>query len=114
RQLHSFPTRRSSDLTFNADVLPDFLYDVSAHQNINELLTAVDILITDYSSLPFEFALLHRPMIFYVPDLDTYSNYLGLWVQLSGSLHVHISKDTVNLFWYIKLYTIYSNDLTDL
>src|SRR5699024_12072317 len=27
--------------TFKADVLPDFLYDVSAHQNINELLTAV-------------------------------------------------------------------------
>src|SRR5699024_7653754 len=71
---------------FKADVLPDFVYDVSAHQNINELLTAVDILITDYSSLPFEFALLHRPMIFYVPDLDTYSNSRGLWEPLAGNL----------------------------
>src|SRR5699024_1798284 len=113
RQLHSFPTRRSSDLTFNADVLPDFLYDVSAHQNINELLTAVDILITDYSSLPFEFALLHRPMIFYVPDLDTYSNYRGLWEPLSGSLPEPITKDTDELICAINHISINQKELND-
>src|SRR5699024_4298536 len=61
--------------TFKADVLPDFVYDVSAHHNINELLTAVDIFITDYSSFPFDFPLLLRPMIFFVSDLHVYSDY---------------------------------------
>ena len=99
--------------TFKADVLPDFLYDVSAHQNINELLTAVDILITDYSSLPFEFALLHRPMIFYVPDLDTYSNSRGLWEPLSGSLPGPITKDTDELIWAINHISINQKELND-
>src|SRR5699024_1085857 len=99
--------------TFKADVLLDFVYDVSAHQNINELLTAVDILITDYSSLPFEFALLHRPMIFYVPDLDTYSNSRGLWEPLAGNLPGPITKDTDDLIWAINHISINQKELND-
>src|SRR5699024_10992223 len=41
---------------------PDFVYNVSNEYNINHLLLITDILITDYSSIPFEFALLQKPM----------------------------------------------------
>ncbi len=57
----------------------DFVLDVSAYPNVNHLLTVTDILITDYSSIPFEFALLERPMIFFPYDLETYERERGFW-----------------------------------
>ncbi|MEH7724969.1 CDP-glycerol glycerophosphotransferase family protein, partial [Bacillus altitudinis] len=38
----------------------------------NELLLIADVLITDYSSVCFEFALLQKPMIFFSYDVDEY------------------------------------------
>ena len=48
---------------------------------MNELLAATDILITDYSSSIFEFALLHRPMVLLVPDLAAYQTDPGLYLD---------------------------------
>jgi CDP-ribitol ribitolphosphotransferase len=38
----------------------------------NDLLFAVDLLITDYSSIVFEYSILDRPMLFYAYDLEEY------------------------------------------
>ncbi len=46
----------------------------------NELLSVVDILISDYSSIFFDFLITKRPMIFYVPDLKEYESGRGLYV----------------------------------
>ncbi len=40
--------------------------------DVNDLLFSVDLLVTDYSSIIFEFSLLGRPMVFYAPDLEDY------------------------------------------
>ena len=40
--------------------------------DVNDLLFAVDLLVTDYSSIVFEFSTLGRPMIFYAWDLNEY------------------------------------------
>jgi CDP-ribitol ribitolphosphotransferase len=40
--------------------------------DVNDLLFAVDLLVTDYSSIVFEFSTLGRPMLFYAWDLDDY------------------------------------------
>jgi CDP-ribitol ribitolphosphotransferase len=40
--------------------------------DINDLLFAVDLLVTDYSSIIYEFSTLGRPMLFYAWDLDEY------------------------------------------
>ncbi len=40
--------------------------------DVNDLLFAVDLLITDYSSIVFEFSTLGRPMLFFAYDLDEY------------------------------------------
>ena len=40
--------------------------------DVNDLLFAVDLLVTDYSSIVFEFSTLGRPMLFYAWDLDEY------------------------------------------
>jgi CDP-glycerol glycerophosphotransferase (TagB/SpsB family) len=48
---------------------------------INDLLTATDVLITDYSSSIFEWALLRRPLVLLVPDLEAYEAEPGLYVD---------------------------------
>ena len=48
---------------------------------INDLLTATDVLITDYSSSIFEWALLRRPLVLLVPDLAAYESDPGLYLD---------------------------------
>ncbi|RSD26973.1 CDP-glycerol glycerophosphotransferase family protein [Mesobacillus subterraneus] len=50
----------------------DFYYDFSSYREINDLLFITDILITDYSSVCFEFALLNKPMLFFAFDVEEY------------------------------------------
>jgi CDP-ribitol ribitolphosphotransferase / teichoic acid ribitol-phosphate polymerase len=51
----------------------DRLIDGSADAvDVNDLLFAVDLLITDYSSIVFEYSTLRRPMLFFAYDLDDY------------------------------------------
>ncbi|QGJ66455.1 CDP-glycerol--glycerophosphate glycerophosphotransferase [Bacillus velezensis] len=45
---------------------------------LHDLLKAADILITDYSSVPFEFALLNKPIFFFTYDLEEYDRKRGL------------------------------------
>jgi CDP-ribitol ribitolphosphotransferase / teichoic acid ribitol-phosphate polymerase len=40
--------------------------------DVNDLLLAVDLLVTDYSSIVFEYSVLQRPMLFFAYDLDEY------------------------------------------
>ncbi|MGR3776119.1 CDP-glycerol glycerophosphotransferase family protein [Bacillus paramycoides] len=54
-----------------------FLYDYSLYPNINDLFLVTDILVTDYSSIPFEFCLLNKPMIFFAYDLKKYMKKRG-------------------------------------
>ncbi|MFD2617049.1 CDP-glycerol glycerophosphotransferase family protein [Terrilactibacillus laevilacticus] len=56
-----------------------FVYDYSSWPNINELLLITNILITDYSSIPYEFSQLLRPIIFFPYDLEEYQLRRGLW-----------------------------------
>ena len=52
----------------------DFIKNVSSYNDINELYLISDILLTDYSSVFFDYAVLQRPIIFYCYDLDEYKN----------------------------------------
>ena len=56
--------------------------DVSTHPSIEDLLLASDILITDYSSLMFDYAVLDRPIIVYAPDWDAYRRTRGVTFDL--------------------------------
>lgn len=54
---------------------------VDPQLELNWLLAATDILITDYSSAIFEYALLRRPLVLLVPDLETYEADPGLYLD---------------------------------
>ncbi|MFI2430342.1 CDP-glycerol glycerophosphotransferase family protein [Streptomyces sp. NPDC018693] len=47
--------------------------DVSGHHDITQVLELSDALITDYSSVMFDYALLGRPMLFFTYDYDEYT-----------------------------------------
>ncbi len=57
---------------FNFDKYEGFVYNVSDYDDIAELYVISDVLITDYSSVFFDYANLTRPIIFYMYDLDEY------------------------------------------
>ncbi len=56
--------------------IEEFAYDLSMYKDIRELYFISDILITDYSSVFFDFGSLKKPIIFFVPDIDTYRDKL--------------------------------------
>ena len=56
--------------------------DVAAHPSIEDLAIASDLLITDYSSLMFDYAVLDRPIVIYAPDWETYSRERGTYFDL--------------------------------
>ena len=60
----------------NLSAFKGFAYDYSHYGDINELYLISDLLITDYSSVFFDYANLKRPMIFFAYDLDTYRDQL--------------------------------------
>jgi CDP-glycerol glycerophosphotransferase len=58
--------------------------DVSLWPDATELLTAADVLVTDYASIVFDFALTGRPILFFAYDLDTYRDIRGFYVDLEA------------------------------
>ena len=69
--------------SFDFDKYKGFVKDVSSYSDINELYIAADILVTDYSSVFFDYANLRKPVIFYMYDLEQYANELrGFYISL--------------------------------
>ena len=58
--------------------------DMTGKENINDLLLLTDVLITDYSSVIFEAALLKVPIVFYVFDLEEYMASRNLYFDFES------------------------------
>lgn len=58
------------------------LIDVSAHPDAQALCLAADVLLTDYSSVMFDYANLDRPIVIYAPDWETYRETRGVTFDL--------------------------------
>ncbi len=52
----------------------DYILDMSEYREVNDILFISDVMITDYSSVMYEFSLLRRPMYFYAFDQRMYEN----------------------------------------
>ncbi|MDF5755515.1 CDP-glycerol glycerophosphotransferase family protein [Spongiactinospora sp. TRM90649] len=68
-----------------APVVPDdgFSHDVTTYPDITDLLLITDVLITDYSSVMFDFAATGRPMIFFAYDLDRFAAKRGVYLDIA-------------------------------
>ncbi|WP_021594089.1 bifunctional glycosyltransferase/CDP-glycerol:glycerophosphate glycerophosphotransferase [Actinomadura welshii] len=54
----------------------DCVMDVSVYPDISELFLITDVLVTDYSSSMFDFAVTGRPMVFFTYDLERYRDHV--------------------------------------
>ncbi|MDA1535608.1 CDP-glycerol glycerophosphotransferase family protein [Bacillus cereus group sp. TH254-2LC] len=89
----------------------DFIFDYSLYPNVNELLLITDILITDYSSIPFEFCLLNKPMIFYPYDLEQYKKQRGFIEDYHATVPGPVVYSTKELIEVIQKNDFNMNDI---
>lgn len=80
----------------------DFIIDLTSEREINDLLFISDILITDYSSVCFEYSLLNRPMIFFAYDMDEYIDKRDFYYPYQGFVPGPIAKTTDDIINIIK------------
>lgn len=104
---------------FNFDKYEGFVYDVSNYEDITDLFIVTDLLITDYSSVFFDYANLKRPMLFYMYDLDEYREDIrGFYIdfkELPGEIIekeeklIKSIKKSIEKFDYDKKYKIFND-----
>jgi CDP-glycerol glycerophosphotransferase (TagB/SpsB family) len=81
--------------------LATFVRDVSDWPDMNELMFVADLLVTDYSSAIFEFALLGQPMAFLAPDADAYERERGFYLDFRRDMPGPIFETTDELAAWI-------------
>ena len=75
-----------------------FVYKFKANNDIANLYLVSDMLITDYSSVMFDYSILNRPMFFFMYDLESYRDELrGFYFDILKELPGPISKTTEKL-----------------
>lgn len=78
------------------DDLKDFVYHIKHDFTIEELLLITDVLITDYSSIIFDYSLLNKPAAFYAHDLDEYMQERDFYYEyeslVPGPIFSHTEK----------------------
>ncbi|MEU8650497.1 bifunctional glycosyltransferase family 2 protein/CDP-glycerol:glycerophosphate glycerophosphotransferase [Streptomyces sp. NPDC048737] len=58
------------------------IIDVTAHRSSEDVCLAADALVTDYSSIMFDYANLDRPIVVYADDWDVYTETRGVYFDL--------------------------------
>ena len=90
-KMHPFVKTRIDDSKY------DNLIDLSDYDNINDILLIADMLITDYSSVVFEYSLLEKPIIFYSPDRDLYKEERDFYYDYESFVPGPIISNTKEL-----------------
>ena len=60
----------------------DFVKNVSLYPSLDDLMIASDVLISDYSSIFFDYSIMHKPMICYCYDYDKYQKERGMYFDI--------------------------------
>lgn len=81
--------------SFDFSAYEGFVANAAAVPDINELYCIADVLMTDYSSVFFDYACTKRPLLFYMPDLDEYENSIhGFYIDPRTDLPGRICSAT--------------------
>ena len=83
--------------------LEEFVFVMDAHADINDAYLVSDILITDYSSVFFDFAVLNRPIYFYMYDFEKYQQQLrGFYLTIPEDLPNEVIQTERELLEQLK------------
>lgn len=92
----------------------DFVKDASKYPDIQELLLAADLLVTDYSSVFFDYAVLERPMVFFAYDLESYQSELrGFYLDYERSVPGPVVRSSAELADVISNYDQLASENVD-
>lgn len=69
-RLHPNISNKKLEINFDGETI----FDATQYSDMQELLCASDVLITDYSSVMFDFALSKKPCFLFATDIDDYKN----------------------------------------
>ena len=84
-----------------------FVYQFNETEDIAHLYLAADCLITDYSSVMFDYSILGRPMFFYAYDLENYrENLRGFYFDYFDYIPGPVSKTTEELLVQMEQYNL--------
>ena len=101
-KLHPF-IRKGMNLSQNLkEIYSDFVFDISRSVPIDDAMCASDMVITDYSSLIFEYALLSRPMLFFAYDLQQYDRERSFYFDYENFVPGDIVKNTEEIYLAIR------------
>ncbi|MBF2560017.1 CDP-glycerol glycerophosphotransferase family protein [Listeria welshimeri] len=95
--------------------LADFVLDFSGIE-MNDVLIVTDILITDYSSVIYDYSILNRPIIFYAYDLDAYSlerNFYQDYLKFVPGPVVSTTEETIKVIQENQIMTRKLQDFAD-
>lgn len=79
-----------------------FVFDATKYVSIENALCAADLVITDYSSLIFEYALLERPMMFYAYDLESYEESRSFYFPYESFVPGKVVRNTQEIIDEIR------------
>lgn len=97
-----YQMKEKNILPYDLEKYPNFYYDFSESRDINDLLLVTDVLITDYSSVIFDYALLNKPLVYFVYDYEEYQQERGLYFNFDEYVYGDIAKNTEELILAIK------------
>lgn len=79
-----------------------FILMMGGGSDVNDLMFLSDILITDYSSVIFEYSIMNRPMLFFAYDVESYFDERGFYFSYEEMIPGKIYKTTDTLIEAIK------------
>ncbi|CAM2924475.1 CDP-glycerol glycerophosphotransferase family protein [Latilactobacillus sakei] len=93
-------TTKLLDLEFD-----DFIQDYSKYPQLNDLLIVSDLLITDYSSIIFDYSILKKPFLSFGYDYDTYHADRGFYVDVNDVFPYGVIDNETQLLELIKKFS---------
>lgn len=93
-KVHQYVYRQIKDFNCPSYIIP-------ATVDANEVLPIADILLADYSSIFFDYLYFDRPILFFIPDIDSYVDERGLYMPIN-SLPGPASKNLDDVIGWLK------------
>ncbi|MET9166930.1 CDP-glycerol glycerophosphotransferase family protein [Streptomyces sp. XHT-2] len=75
------------------------LVDATDEPEVQDVLLAADVLVTDYSSVMFDYALLDRPVVVHADDWDAFRASRGAYLDVTAEAPGHVTRSYRELAW---------------
>ena len=94
--------KREEISAYDLEKYDGFFRDFSQERDINDLLLITDVLITDYSSVIFDYLLVDKPIVYYAYDLEDYQGGRGLYFPFEEYVYGIVARKQDELINAIK------------